>query len=77
MTEATQIIDLEPVLKSSDFTKIKIASKESSRSFVRERRPEKKSRITSFRRTIEAVEPQSLGHCRKGIKRRSVTSQMA
>lgn len=57
MAGASQITDLEHMLKSSGFKEIRIAPKDSSRSFIREWRPGKKIEDYLVSATIEAVKP--------------------
>jgi arsenite methyltransferase len=57
MAGASQISDLERMLHISGFTKIKIAPKDSSRSFIRQWLPGKKIEDYLVSATIEAVKP--------------------
>ena len=57
MAGASQIADLESMLKSSGFKNIKIAPKDSSRSFIGEWLPGKKIEEYLVAATIEAVKP--------------------
>ena len=54
---ALEVTDLERMLKSSGFRDIKIAPKDSSRSFIREWLPGKKIEDYLVSATIEAVKP--------------------
>jgi arsenite methyltransferase len=58
MSGASQITDLERMLKASGFKDIKIAPKDSSRSFIREWLPGKHIEDYLVSATIEAVKPQ-------------------
>jgi arsenite methyltransferase len=57
MAGASQIADLERMLRTSGFREIKIAPKDSSRSFIREWLPGKKIEDYLVSATIEAVKP--------------------
>jgi arsenite methyltransferase len=57
MAGASQITDLEHMLKSSGFKEIRIAPKDSSRSFIREWLPAKKIEDYLVSATIEAIKP--------------------
>jgi ubiquinone/menaquinone biosynthesis C-methylase UbiE len=57
MAGASQIADLEQMLRKSGFKQIKIAPKNSSRSFVREWLPGKRIEDYLVSATIEAVKP--------------------
>jgi hypothetical protein len=57
MAGASQIIELERMLQASGFKDIKIAPKDSSRSFVREWLPGKRIEDYLVSATIEAVKP--------------------
>jgi arsenite methyltransferase len=57
MAGASQITDLEQMLKSSGFKEVRIAPKDSSRSFIREWLPGKKIEDYLVSATIEAVKP--------------------
>jgi arsenite methyltransferase len=57
MAGASQVSDLERMLQSSGFRDIKIAPKDSSRSFIREWLPGKKVEDYLVSATIEAVKP--------------------
>ena len=57
MAGASQITELEPMLHASGFKDIKIAPKDSSRSFVREWLPGKRVEDYLVSATIEAVKP--------------------
>jgi len=54
---ASQVTDLERMLKTSGFTEVKIAPKDSSRSFIREWLPGKNIENYLVSATIEAVKP--------------------
>ena len=57
MSGASQIADLQGMLQAAGFTKIKIAPKDSSRSFIREWIPGKQIEDCLVSATIEAVKP--------------------
>ena len=57
MAGASQVTDLEQILRNSGFTHIKIAPKDSSRSFIREWLPGKRIEDYLVSATIEAVKP--------------------
>src|ERR1700758_2984645 len=57
MAGASQITDLEKMLRNSGFANIKIAPKDSSRSFIREWLPGKRIEDYLVSATIEAVKP--------------------
>jgi hypothetical protein len=57
MAGAPQISDLEQMLRNSGFKDIKIAPKDSSRSFIREWLPGKRIEDYLISATIEAVKP--------------------
>jgi len=57
MAGASQIIELEQMLRNSGFKDIKIAPKDSSRSFIREWLPGKRIEDYLISATIEAVKP--------------------
>ena len=57
MAGASQIADLQDMLQASGFKKIKIAPKDSSRSFIREWIPGKQIEDYLVSATIEAVKP--------------------
>jgi arsenite methyltransferase len=57
MAGASQITDLQRILEASGFKKIKIAPKDSSRSFIREWLPGKRIEDYLVSATIEAVKP--------------------
>ena len=57
MAGASQIIELEQMLRNSGFKDIKIAPKDSSRSFIREWLPGKRIEDYLVSATIEAVKP--------------------
>ncbi len=60
MAGASQIADLQRMLQASGFKDIKIAPKDSSRSFIREWLPGKRIEDYLVSATIEAVKPTSL-----------------
>lgn len=57
MAGASQIADLQGMLQAAGFTKIRIAPKDSSRSFIREWIPDKQIEDYLVSATIEAVKP--------------------
>lgn len=57
MAGASQVADLERMLKTSGFENVKIAPKDSSRSFIREWLPGKRIEDYLVSATIEAVKP--------------------
>jgi hypothetical protein len=57
MAGASQITELESMLQASGFSGIKIAPKDSSRSFIREWLPGKKIEDYLISATVEAVKP--------------------
>jgi hypothetical protein len=57
MAGASQITDLQRILEASGFKNIKIAPKDSSRSFIREWLPGKRIEDYLVSATIEAVKP--------------------
>ena len=59
MAGASQITELERMLQASGFKEIKIAPKDSSRSFIREWLPGKRIEDYLISATIEAVKPRS------------------
>lgn len=59
MAGASQIADLETMLREAGFTKIAIAPKDTSRSFIREWLPGKKVEDYLVSATIEATKPAS------------------
>jgi len=61
MAGASQITDLQHMLESSGFNNIKIAPKDSSRSFIREWLPGKRIEDYLVSATIEAVKPTTGG----------------
>jgi len=58
MAGASQITELESMLRASGFKEIKIAPKDSSRSFIREWLPGKRVEDYLLSATIEAVKPE-------------------
>jgi hypothetical protein len=58
MAGASQIIELEEMLRDAGFEQIKIAPKDSSRSFIREWLPSKQVEDYLVSATIEAVKRQ-------------------
>jgi hypothetical protein len=58
MAGASQITDLERMRQASAFKDIKIAPKDSSRSFIREWLPGKQMEDYLVSATIQAVKPQ-------------------
>ena len=58
MAGASQITELENMLRASGFKEIKIAPKDSSRSFIREWLPGKRVEDYLLSATIEAVKPE-------------------
>jgi arsenite methyltransferase len=59
MAGASQISDLERMLRVSSFEDIKIAPKDTSRSFIRKWLPGKRIEDYLVSATIEAVKPRS------------------
>jgi len=57
MAGASQIVDLEKMLRDAGFSEVRIAPKDTSRSFIREWLPEKKVEDYLVSATIEAVKP--------------------
>jgi hypothetical protein len=57
MAGASQVTDLQRMIESSGFDNIKIAAKDSSRSFIREWLPGKRVEDYLVSATIEAVKP--------------------
>jgi arsenite methyltransferase len=60
MAGASQISELEEMLQEAGFDKIKIAPKDTSRSFIREWLPGKRVEDYVVSATIEAVKPRSV-----------------
>jgi arsenite methyltransferase len=62
MAGASQIGELEEMLRKAGFEKIKIALKDTSRSFNRELLPGKQIEDDLVSATIEAVKPRTASH---------------
>jgi arsenite methyltransferase len=63
MVGASQISEVEEMLREAGFDKIKIAPKDTSRSFIREWLPGKRIEDYLVSATIEAVKPPPKSHC--------------
>jgi hypothetical protein len=57
MAGASQVNEIEEMLRNAGFDKIKIAPKDTSRSFIRERLPGKRIEDFLVSATIEAAKP--------------------
>jgi arsenite methyltransferase len=68
MAGASQISELEEMLQEAGFDKIKIAPKDTSRSFIREWLPGKRVEDYLVSATIEAVKPRSVVPSRLAIR---------
>jgi arsenite methyltransferase len=75
MAGASQISELEEMLQEAGFDKIKIAPKDTSRSFIREWLPGKRVEDYLVSATIEAVKPRSVVTSRSRLAIRAIGSR--